>query len=170
MNTYLISDTHFDHFNIIGYCDRPFTNVKAMNEHIITNWNKTVKGDDRVFFLGDFCLGGSDKIKHFAGALNGRKHIIFVNDDRSTKLYYEAGFEAVYKFPIIFEGFYILSHQPQFLNAHIPYVNIHGHIHNTQQELINVDGKNLYYNVSVECINYTPINFSKIKEYYLEIE
>ena len=42
---FFTSDTHFDHFNIIEYCDRPFTNVKAMNEHIITNWNKTVKGE-----------------------------------------------------------------------------------------------------------------------------
>ena len=33
-----------------------------MNQVLIKNWNNTVKKEDRIFVLGDFCLSGKDKI------------------------------------------------------------------------------------------------------------
>lgn len=46
---YFIADTHFNHENIIKYCDRPFSNAKEMNEYIIQKWNSVVKEDDIVY-------------------------------------------------------------------------------------------------------------------------
>ena len=60
MNTWLISDTHFDHANIIKYCNRPFKDVDEMNNTIWQNWNSVVDADDIVYHLGDFALGPSD--------------------------------------------------------------------------------------------------------------
>ena len=36
------SDTHFYHEAIIGFCHRPFTDKKDMNEKLIENWNSVV--------------------------------------------------------------------------------------------------------------------------------
>jgi calcineurin-like phosphoesterase family protein len=70
------------------------------------------------------------------------------------------GFEEVYRYPIIYKGFYILSHEPVYLNEHMPYVNLHGHIHSKKY-----DSKQ-YVNLSVEMINYTPVLFDDIKKQF----
>ena len=66
------------------------------------------------------------------------------------------------KYPIIYEKFWMLSHEPLYVNKNMPYCNIHGHIHS-----LKCDSKH-YFNVSVECINYKPINFEKIKKLVTE--
>ncbi|UJF35196.1 metallophosphoesterase family protein [Paenibacillus hexagrammi] len=43
------------------------------------------------------------------------------------------------------------------MNKHMPYVNIHGHIHGQKYE------SNQYINVSVERWNYEPVNFTHIQ-------
>jgi len=39
---FFTSDTHFNHANIINYCQRPFKNTDEMNDVIITNWNNII--------------------------------------------------------------------------------------------------------------------------------
>ena len=53
---FFTSDTHFNHTNIIQYCQRPFKSTDEMNEAMIDNWNSVVGEDDTVFHLGDFSL------------------------------------------------------------------------------------------------------------------
>ena len=78
---YFTSDTHFNHANIIGFCNRPFKNVEEMNETLITNWNRVVGVDDIVFHLGDFCLGGSAEWTNVLNRLNGKIYLIVGNHD-----------------------------------------------------------------------------------------
>ena len=169
-NIYLIADPHFNHKNIIKYCDRPFSSVDEMNQVLIKNWNNTVKKEDRIFVLGDFCLSGKDKIIEIGRQLKGRKTLILGNhDSASIKTYYEAGFEMVSKYPIFLKGF-LLSHEP------IPdcrFINIHGHIHNKSIEEIDYlyldkmpELKELYYNVGVDTNNFKPVSFKDIRKYY----
>ena len=44
---YFTADTHFDHANIIRFCNRPFATVEEMNETLITNWNRKVHANDK---------------------------------------------------------------------------------------------------------------------------
>lgn len=52
-----VSDFHFNHKNIIKYCDRPFKTIEEMNQAIISNINSVVNTDDYLLCLGDWCFG-----------------------------------------------------------------------------------------------------------------
>lgn len=159
--TWLIADTHFFHKRIIEYCNRLFSDVEEMNNTIISNWNKVVKNNDRIFMLGDFALCGKDKLIEIGQKLNGRKVLILGNHDgASLSTYYNAGFEMVSKFPIIFQDFFILSHEPiEFLPLNTPFVNIFGHVHNDMRfPTITPRGAC----VSVERWDYMPVEFNQL--------
>lgn len=159
---YLISDTHFNHKNIIHYENRPFKSVEEMNRSLIKNWNKNISNKDTVYHLGDFAFGNYDEIKVIIHQLNGYKILIKGNHDRSHSAawWHNAGFNDVINGGVILDNFYLLSHEPMYMNKHMPYVNIHGHIHGNKME-----GEQ-YYNVSVEHHDYQPVPFDKIKELY----
>ena len=58
---FIISDTHFNHQNIIKYCDRPFKDETHMNKVLIHNWNRVVGKNDVVIHLGDVALSSANK-------------------------------------------------------------------------------------------------------------
>lgn len=157
-NTYMISDMHFGHKEIILYENRPFANIEEMDKCIIENWNKTVEKEDRVFILGDVSAYNKEQTKNIINSLNGYKILILGNHDKDRTItwWQEAGMDQVIEYPIIFNDFYILSHEPLYLNKNMPYMNIHGHIHHLKYD------DDQFFNVSVECIYYTPINFEEI--------
>lgn len=70
-SVFFISDTHFNHTNIIRFCNRPFKDVSHMNETIISNWNRVVGPEDIIFHLDDFCLDGSAEWVNVLNRLNG---------------------------------------------------------------------------------------------------
>jgi len=89
MAIFVTSDTHFNHEKIIGYCNRPFSDAKEMNEVLINNWNETVGPEDTVYHLGDFAMGGPARICPIFDQLNGYKILIRGNHDyldRITKV------------------------------------------------------------------------------------
>lgn len=82
---FFTSDTHFNHFKIVEYCNRPFASRKEMNKALIENWNKVVPRDGIVIHCGDFMLNNSlknekdyDKI---ANKLNGTIYLVRGNHD-----------------------------------------------------------------------------------------
>lgn len=141
-----------------------------MNEAIINNWNSVVGKYDVVYVLGDFALCGKDKIIEFGNRLNGRKRLILGNHDgASLDTYHAAGFEYVYNHPIILDDFYVLSHYPQFVTSNGLYANIFGHIH-CNPEYVDVSSRSFCACVERPLVNYTPIEFEKIKSLILEAE
>ncbi|GGM23701.1 serine/threonine protein phosphatase [Promicromonospora citrea] len=82
MTTYLTSDLHLGHLNIIRFCDRPFPGVGAMNARLAELWNETVTPEDTVWVLGDVALGSLDESLAWVGRLAGRKILVPGNHDR----------------------------------------------------------------------------------------
>ena len=79
---YFISDTHFGHANIVKMCERPYPDVEAMNEALITAWNERVHGDDTVYIIGDMFFRCSDP-ESILKRLKGKKWLIVGNHDGS---------------------------------------------------------------------------------------
>lgn len=127
---WFISDTHFNHENIIKYCNRPFETKEEMDEYMIKKWNSVVKEGDTVYHLGDFALGLSfDEHLKLVSKLQGDIVLIYGNHDRKGVGFMErVGFKEVHKKRLIL-GKYILTHRPQD-ESQIPegFINFHGHM------------------------------------------
>lgn len=158
-NTWVVSDTHFYHDNIIKYCNRPYANAIEMNEDMIAKWNAVVGKDDIVWHLGDFSFGSKDHVKEIVARLNGRINLVMGNHDHhKVSFYYESGFHRVYDHPVVISNFFILSHEPmQWVKDGEVYANIYGHVHN--QELYKDFTSNSFC-ACVERIGYAPIRWT----------
>ncbi len=154
---FFISDTHFGHRGILTYegANRPFNSLDEHDEALIERWNNTVKDDDKIYHLGDFCL--NRKALQYARRLRGRKILIMGNHDVfRTQEYLDVGFERVHGV-LQFENL-ILSHIPVHTNQvdHRFFANVHGHLHSKRVD----DWR--YLNVSCEHINLTPISLEEV--------
>ena len=97
----------------------------------------------------------------FLDALPGKKLLIKGNHDtKSNSSYRDFGFSEVYDHPIILDDFWILSHEALYVNTNMPYANLFGHVHASP---IVKDFSSQHYCVSVERIDYTPIDFDVVK-------
>lgn len=154
MKFFITSDTHFNHANIIKYCNRPFSSVEEMNEALIKNWNEVVSNDDTVLHLGDVALGNKEMAEAIIKRLNGKKILIMGNHDNwSEQTYRDMGFHTVSRFPILWNNFYLLSHAPLTLSETTPYFNFYGHVHNDSRFIDTATSKC----VCVERTGYRPM-------------
>jgi len=95
--TFFTSDTHFNHYNIIKYCNRPFGSVEEMTTVLTENWNKVVSPNDVVWHLGDFAFGPVGMCNGLLHQLNGTKYLIRGNHDANEKRMLAVGFKEVHK-------------------------------------------------------------------------
>ena len=166
-DTWIISDTHFGHKNIIRFCDRPHNHEDVM----IHNWKMTVNPDDTILHLGDVAFGNPKEIYYWANIIKeelpGRKFLIKGNHDHSRSMkIYKGIFEVVDPFVQDFSDVkFFFSHYPDHPTSMEWDINVHGHIHNNPlrgefSPMVDLD--KIYENVSIEMTNYAPIKMEKI--------
>lgn len=166
------SDLHFDHDNIIKFCNRPFKNSEEMNEALIEKHNARVKPEDHWTCLGDVTLARkTPQIERFVKLvqrLNGHKRLIGGNHDHfPVEVYLQAGFEKIYA----------MNMYDNLRFTHIPIHpgsmgmaagNVHGHIHDLASPEPVIVTKNgvvtvkPYVNICVEMTDYQPITLGEI--------
>lgn len=157
MNNFVIADTHFYHERVIQYCNRPFSNVGEMNKYILEKWNSVVTEEDTIYHLGDVSFGNFDETHEIIQQLKGNKILILGNHDkrRSNGWWRRSGFNEVHH-QLVLDNFF-LTHHPTCFGVD-GYINVHGHTHNV---ITNLD-KNKYKCVSVELVDYTPVNIETL--------
>lgn len=172
-NIFFVSDTHFNHDNIIKFSNRPFEDVNEMNESIKESWNSVVGKHDHVFMLGDVALGKPKDVTNLLYALNGYIYLIKGNHEKAVlsnennkrrfewiKDYYELKEKST--------GFKIcMFHYPcrQWNKCHRGAWHLFGHVHGKLEHWpwgrsmdVGVDNAVRFYN------EYRPFSFEDIKE------
>lgn len=159
MNIFVTSDTHFNHSNIIKYCDRPYSSVQEMDWDMVEKWNSVVKPDDHVWHLGDVYMNASKGyIENLLSRLNGKKRLILGNHDNGKDQILHKYFEKIVLWRDWKDHGLLMSHIPLHPNNIINgRINIHGHIHQNKSP----DGP--YRCVCVEQTNYTPVNIENLR-------
>lgn len=157
---FVTSDTHFNHTNIIKYCNRPFKDIDEMNEELIKKWNEVVSNEDIVYHLGDFGFIPKNKLQEICKQLNGYKILIMGNHDYrgGRNFYKELGFNEVYRKKLIVDDKYIFTHYP--IKVEYDEVNVFGHIHEKTIPNEFNDGKHIC--VCVDKWDFYPISLDKI--------
>lgn len=150
-NIFVISDLHFGHRNMA--IRRGFSSAEEHDQHIITQWNKTVTKRDTIWILGDISMERSTEY-HKLSLLKGIKKIVLGNHDMckpSHNVELLKHVNSVCGAVTDTKKGYIFTHIPIHPNEFYRFkVNIHGHVHENTLE------DNRYINVCCEVIDYTP--------------
>ena len=149
MSTFFIGDTHFNEPHIFEMCgwERDFDSPTQKDDFITDLWNKHVKESDTVIVIGDF----GDPT--YAEKLNGKKILVMGNHDwewEGHKNY----FDYVIPYPMIYNDFFILSHEPVYVSSHGVMANIYAHVHDNPNYM-NFSPRGAC--VSAERISWMPI-------------
>jgi calcineurin-like phosphoesterase family protein len=131
---WVTADLHLSHKNIIKYESRPFTDLKEMEQVLISNINELVGENDILWNLGDFAFCGATELARLVSLINCKDHRLIRgnhDDGHSQKWYLSKGFSFYSKYPLIYKNI-LLSHEPQ--NSFVG-LNIHGHIHNNPDRI-----------------------------------
>ena len=164
---WILSDTHFRHGNIYNFTgldskrirDR-FADVYEGDAFMIQAWNDTIKPEDHVWHLGDFCFGSAQQWEDVGKRLNGHKRIVPGNHDKvQIDVYRKAGFQKLCGAKELqVAGLRLLcTHYPVHESSLFKRdACIHGHIHEKEPPTLR------HYNVSVERIDYRPLHVEEL--------
>ncbi len=171
---YFSSDFHFGHFNIMKYCNRPFSSVQEMDETIINNLNEIILPNDTLFCLGDFSMKNPNGVQSYRDRINC-KNIVLIRGNHDPKSN-NRPHPALYK---AFNGVWDMlqikrdyNGQPQDIvmchyamrtwnKSHYGSISLYGHSHGTLFDDPNL----LSMDVGVDCHNFKPITLDQIMEH-----
>jgi calcineurin-like phosphoesterase family protein len=181
MTTWFTSDHHFGHKNIIEYCNRPFDSVEEMNEALVASWNRSVRPDDTVYYLGDFSLK-RHVMEQYVQRLNGCKILIAGNHDSCHPSNHGGKWDHLAIYSKYFEEVLEEHEWEGCMLHHMPYhdeddhrfpeyrpisdgrILLHGHVH--QRWLCN----ERQINVGVDVWDFEPVHEDRIRELIAKIE
>jgi calcineurin-like phosphoesterase family protein len=169
---FFTSDIHFNHTNIIKFCDRPFKNIEQMNERIIQNINARCSAEDTLYHIGDFMFrgghqGGKLSAAYFENQINPKIVHILGNHDRNNRLKNNIRYAEIW----FANRRWVLQHKPPEetqlrifpTQAGEAEVYLVGHVH-TSWKYKWIEGR-LVINVGIDVWNMFPVTQQEIIVY-----
>ena len=145
---YYIADNHFFHAVMNDKMDcRGFESGEAMNEYMISQWNKKVRKNDEVVILGDFSIGKAPETNAVLKRLNGQLYMIIGNHDRflghadcdTARFVWIKPYEEMQdnKRKVVLSHYPIMCYNGQYRldeYGNPKVYMLYGHVHDTQDE------------------------------------
>lgn len=139
---WMTSDLHFNHANVIQYCNRPFANVTEMNQHLLSQVRKIPK-DEWLILIGDLAMGDHAEAMQWIRQIPGRKVLVAGNHDFKRDgrcLYLQEEHEGQPLFEAVVPFLYweqpagqrvLVSHYPAIAEREdaVQLLHYHGHLH-----------------------------------------
>ena len=145
MKTYITSDLHWGHKNIMKFCPvsraRFRDDLDYMNQTMVKEWNDLISPEDLVYILGDVAFLPAAKEVEYMCRLNGRKILVQGNHDRKTlnDPVFRNCFEEIHHYlDINYNGTKVcMFHYPiaEWDQMHRGSVHFHGHLHGGESGL-----------------------------------
>jgi calcineurin-like phosphoesterase family protein len=164
--TWVISDTHFGHRNIVDFANRPPDHESLLLER----WAANVGESDTLLHLGDLVYRGNAQFRaliapHLTG---GRKLLVKGNHDHQRPSFYKkCGFKFARPFSIkwghwnVSFSHYPWSEQEEGRPMGDNDFRLHGHIHTSGYTRASyVPFLKNHINLSCEQTNYQPVNLA----------
>ena len=190
MTTFLTSDSHWGHSNILHLCNRPWLRPGDMVDHpggykvwaspeikelrtlemdeaLIDRWNAVVGKRDLVYHLGDFAYNKTwttqDLDKVF-NRLNGKIILVKGNHGKlawGCRSRFHAAYDGLAEVDVDGQTV-VLCHYAMrtWKGSHRGAFHIYGHSHGTLSD----DPNSRSFDVGVDCHNFAPISFEQVKE------
>lgn len=161
-DTWVWSDLHFGHKNIIRYSDRPFPDTETMNEMLILEYNNLVKPEDKSIWVGDIGFYPDNKTNAILHRCNGYKILVIGNHDFNKRELRKLHFDEVHiVYNLTFDNRVVaFTHYPMD-NLPTGWFNIHGHVHKGKPDKA---ATNRHVNVNCEFIDYKPIHLTALAD------
>lgn len=139
MKTFITSDLHFGHTNIMKFCPRTrghYSNIEHMNAEMAKIWNSQVQPDDLVYILGDVSFMNVEKTVSYLHSLSGNKILVQGNHDQKLlkdKRFCDCFVEIHHYLRLVYnkQHLLIMFHYPiyEWDQMHRGSIHFHGHLH-----------------------------------------
>ncbi len=155
------ADYHLSHKNIIGYCNRPFTNVEEMNATILNNLEHKVKQGDKLYFLGDLSFKKDTALMFFKKFSDIEIHFVIGNHDHTDVIKLAENYcDSVSRLediqiedqPITVCHYAMRVWNKSIFNAW----QLHGHSHGTLVPFRN------QYDIGIDNNNFYPVSYREL--------
>lgn len=149
-------------------CDRPFSNVKEMDEYIVDKWNKKVSNSDTVWILGDI-VSPERFDKDLLNRLNGKIHLILGNHDYPVRklIASETKIELCAENVLYSDNNIVMFHYPimDWNGRDIGTIHLYGHVHNKKiAGMKEYFADKLAFNVCMDVNDFEPKTLDELIE------
>jgi len=157
MNTWITSDLHLGHANIMKFCPNTrgqFRDISHMNAQMLRMWNDLIQPEDLVYILGDVAFMQPTEATKWLRSMSGNKILIEGNHDRKRLKdgVFPSCFQEIHKYlEIVYNGtMVILFHYPiaEWNQIHRGAVHFYGHLHQNLSGLEKYRARNVGFDTT----------------------